>query len=254
MTTLPRRVDLSAALAALRDREVNYDQATAPAPDRPGNWHVDDTRAVIGQEPPGAPIPGGHWEIACELVSEYEFADPRNIRAVYRPDEPLLGRNMLLVARFLALRFYMGVRVTEVVDEVRNGERAWGWGYQTLEGHLEQGKLIYEVVKTAHDGTVELRLRAYSRQAPIANPVVRLGFRMFGRRTQLRFYRGVGRRLRASVQAILRGSPPPLITRTSDGLLIAPSGDGARGDPAEDAVHQGSGRELHRRRLVRRHR
>jgi uncharacterized protein (UPF0548 family) len=223
VTTRSRRVDLAAALAALRDRGINYDEATAPAPGRPGNWHVDSPRAVIGQEPPGAPIPRGPWEIACELVREYEFADPSVIRAVYRSDEPLLGRNMLLVGRFLGLRFYMGVRVTKVVDEVRDGERVWGWGYQTLEGHLEQGKLIYEVVKTARDGKVELRLRAYSRQAPIANSVVRLGFRVFGRRTQLRFYRRVGHRLRTSVQASLRGSPPPLPTRTSDGLVIAPS-------------------------------
>src|ERR1700754_4088385 len=90
MTALPRRVDLAAALTALRDCDINYDEATAPAPGRPGNWHVDDHRAVIGQEPPGAPVQGGPWNIACELVREYEFADRRFVRAVYRPDERLL--------------------------------------------------------------------------------------------------------------------------------------------------------------------
>jgi hypothetical protein len=116
------------------------------------------------------------------------------------------------------------VRVTEVVDEIRDGKRIWGWGYQTLEGHLEQGKLIYEVIKDVRSGDVEIQIRSYSRRAQIANPVLRLGFAMFGRRTQLKFYAAVGRRLRHIVQAILHGAQPPKPALTSDGLVVAPSG------------------------------
>jgi hypothetical protein len=116
------------------------------------------------------------------------------------------------------------VCVTEVVDETRDGQRIWGWGYQTLEGHLEQGKLIYEVVKDLGSGDVVLQIRAYSRRAPIANPIVRLGFTMFGRRTQLRFYAAVGQRLRNTVQAILHGAQPPTPELTKDDLVVAPSG------------------------------
>jgi uncharacterized protein (UPF0548 family) len=217
------RVDVASALAALRGREVNYDEAQAPTPGRQGDWHVDHHRAAIGTEAPGAPVPGGPWEIACALVGEYEFADPRILRAIYRPDDPLLGRDMLLEGRFLMLRFYLGVRVSEVVDETRDRHRVWGWGYQTLDGHLEQGKLVYEVVKESDTGEVALVLRAYSRPAPIANPLIRLGFRLFGRRTQLRFYTAVGERLGASVRAILRGAAPPRPARTAQGLVVAPS-------------------------------
>jgi uncharacterized protein (UPF0548 family) len=211
-------------LAALAERRVNYDEAQAPTPERPGDWHVDNSQTALGREPPGPPVAGGVWEVACALVREYEFADPRIIRAVYRDDGELLGRDMLLEGRFLGLRFYMGVRVTEVVDTEQGGERRYGWAYQTLDGHLEQGKLLYEVVKDASTGTVGLRLRAYSRQAPISNPVVRLGFRLFGRRTQLRFYRKVGQRLRDSVRAIQEGGKPPAPARLGDGLVMAPSG------------------------------
>lgn len=218
------RVDLAAALAALQDRTVNYAEADAPTPGHRGSWHIDHHKAVLATEPPGPPVPGGAWHIACALVREYEFADPRIIRAVYRADVPLRGRDMLLEGRFLALRFYMGVRVTEVVDEDREGQRVWGWGYQTLEGHLEQGKLCYEVTKIHQTGEIGLRLRAYSRAAPIANPVVRLGFALFGRRVQLRFYRAVCQRLRDSLRAILRGDPAPRPVRTEGGLVVAPSG------------------------------
>jgi uncharacterized protein (UPF0548 family) len=222
------RFDVAAALGALRDREVNYQLADAPVPGWHGNWHLDEHCALIGTEPPGPPVPGGAWEVARSLVAAYEFSDPRIIRAVYRPEGTLLHRDMLLEGRFLGLRFYMGVRVTEVIDETHQGERVWGWAYQTLQGHLEQGKLRYEVVKVLETGQVALRIQAYSRPAPIPNPVVRLGFRLFGRRTQLRFYASVGRRLRASVQAILAGAPPPQPSYTRDGLVVAPSGTTSR--------------------------
>jgi uncharacterized protein (UPF0548 family) len=225
---LMRRADLAAALDELRCRGLNYRESEAPTPGRPGNWHVDQHRASLGHELPGPPVPGGAWEIACGLVRDYEFSDPDIVRAVYRAGDELLGRDMLLEGRFLMLRFCMGVRVTEVVDQAQGGERLWGWGYQTLEGHLEQGKLVYEVAKDLHTGDVELRMRAYSRRAPIPNPVVRLGFMVFGRVTQLRFYRSVGRRLRNSVQAILNGADPPAPERTADGLVIAPSGSPGR--------------------------
>ncbi len=217
-------VDIAAAVDGLRHLSVNYDEADAPVARQPGNWHIDSPRAPIGYEPPGPPVPGGAWEIACRLVRDYEFADPAIVRAVYRPTEELLGRDMLLEGRFLVFRFYLGVRVTEVVDETRDTRRVWGWGYQTLEGHLEQGKLVYEVIKDLQSGGVELQIRAYSRRAYIPNPILRLGFAVFGRRTQLRFYAAVGQRLRNTVQEILRGMPPPTSALTNDGLVVAPSG------------------------------
>jgi uncharacterized protein (UPF0548 family) len=221
---LSGHVDIAAAVDGLRHLSVNYDDADAPVAQQSGNWHIDNPWAPIGHEPAGPPVPGGAWEIACRLVRDYEFADPAIVRAVYRPTEELLGRDMLLEGRFLAFRFYLGVRVTEVVDETRDSQRVWGWGYQTLEGHLEQGKLAYEVVKDLQSGGVELQIRAYSRRAPIPNPILRSGFAVFGRRTQLRFYAGVGQRLRNTVQEILRGVPPPTPALTSDGLIVAPSG------------------------------
>jgi uncharacterized protein (UPF0548 family) len=166
--------------------------------------------------------------MACQLVREYEFADPRILRAVYRGHGELLGRDMLLEGRFAALRFYLGVRVTEVIDEKRdeNGvqEQVWGWSYQTLEGHLEQGRLRYEVIKDLSTGSVIFRVSGYSRRAPITSPVVRWGFLIFGRWTQQRFYRNVLARMGALAGAAHRGRPLPEPVVRSDGLVVAPSG------------------------------
>jgi hypothetical protein len=135
---------------------------------------------------------------------------------------------MLLEARFYGLRFYLGVRVTGIIDEERDTgdgpERVWGWSYQTLEGHLEQGRLSYEVIKNLGTGRVMFRVAGYSRPAPIRNPVIRWGFLLFGRWTQQRFYRNVQARMADLVDAAQRGRPLPQPEVRSDGIVLAPSG------------------------------
>ena len=162
------------------------------------------------------------------LVRDYEFTPPELIRAVYHRLDPLRGRNLLLEGRFLGLRFYMGVRITVLVDETRNEqERVWGWAYETLERHLERGKVTYEVVKHLDSGRVEFVASCQSQRSPSLGPILRLGWLLFGRRTQLRFYRRCGQRLRELVQASLTGTPVPAATRLSsqgDDLVLVPSG------------------------------
>ena len=226
--TLLRRVDEAAAVADLHGRPVNYDPATAPGDGRPeGHWHVDSGATLIGQEPPGDPVPGGSWEMACLLVSQYEFADDRILRAVYRSDQDLLGRDMLLEGRFYGLRFYFGVRVTGVFDETRDTgrgqERVWGWSYQTLRGHLEQGRISFEVIKNLTTGQVAFRITGYSRAAHIQDPLVRFGFRLFGRWMQQRYYAAVQRRLYDLIQRAEQGTPLPEPAVRSGGLVLAPA-------------------------------
>lgn len=241
------RVDESAALDSLRDLPLNYDPGHAPQDGRAeGHWHVDAGATVLAREKPGPPERGGPWEIACRLVSQYEFADARILRAVYRRGDDLLGRDMLLEGRFCGLRFYLGVRVTGVVDETRDTgdgpERVWGWCYQTLQGHLEQGRLTYEVIKNLATGQVTFRVAGYSRPAPIPNPVIRSGFRVFGRWAQERFYRNIQQRMYRLVQAAQQGRPLPGPAERADGLVLAPAG--TRPHPLErlarGSLHPGS--------------
>lgn len=224
-------VDETAALDSLRLRAVNYDPAAAPQGGQPeGHWHVDAMTTKIAREPPGPPIPEGAWNTACVLVRQYEFSDPRIVRAAYRRDDDLLGRDMLLEGRFFGLRFYLGVRVTAVIDETRQAGgselRIWGWSYQTLEGHLEQGCLTYEVIKNLDSGQVSFRVSGYSRPAPISHPVIKLGFMLFGRWSQLRFYGAAQRRMRQLMQAAQNGAPMPAPALRENGLALAPSGAG----------------------------
>lgn len=216
--------DVLSAVTDLAHRPINYDESAAP-PHVTDGWHQDRVTVRLGREAPGEPVTGGLVETAGALVNSYEFSDPRILRAAYRHPGHLIGRDMLLEGRFLVLRFLMGVRITAELNELRDGangpERVLGWSYQTLDGHLEQGKLAYEIVKELETGTVEFRIVAFSRRAPITNPLFRLGFGLFGRRTQLRFYRNALRRLDAQLKA-----PPAPPAPGPDGLVRAPSGAG----------------------------
>lgn len=215
------RLDAARAWRDLADAGINYsvDEVRRPT------WNIDTHRSALPAERPGPPEPAGSWEHACALVRDYEFSPPELVRALYDPTAPLLGRDMLLEARFHGMHFYCGVRVTEVVDETReNGDRVWGWAYETLEGHLERGKVTYEVVKHQDTGTVEFVASSHSQGAPTLGPITFLGWRVFGRRTQLRFYRRCGERLRTFVEAALRGYRPQFGPPVSfDHLVFAPS-------------------------------
>ncbi len=215
-------------LADLRHRELNFDLPSLQALSEEAAWHVDDYCRALPGEPPGPPTPGGSFSVAQQLMRDYEFADPTVVQALYDPAEPMKGRNMLLEIRFWMLRFRVGVRVEELYGETRESDRgrirAWGWAYRTLEGHLEKGQMNYELWKWEDSGKVEFRIHAISERAPIRNPIVRLGFRLFGRREQVRFARVCGERMvRFTTEALEGDVKTPARPALVGGLAVSPS-------------------------------
>jgi uncharacterized protein (UPF0548 family) len=169
-------------LAALKDRPLNYDP-NAPHDEAHG-WRVDDYCEPLPAEPPGPPVAGGPFERCQKLLADYKVADPKMVRATYDHDAPLVGRDMLLEIRFGPIRLHAGCRIGDVTDEERTEDgrpvRIWGWAYQTLEGHIEQGQMNWEVWKWTDTGDVQFRIHSYSRNARARNWFVNTGFRVFG--------------------------------------------------------------------------
>jgi uncharacterized protein (UPF0548 family) len=206
------RPDPRAQLARLRTRGLNFSpQEDGPFTPRYG-WRIDNYKRSLPPEPPGAPLPDGTWEAARLLSESFEFADPAIVRAFYDPREPLEARTLLLEVHFWGLRIYAGVRAGAVEDDVRNEDgrrvRVWAWNYRTLEGHFEKGQIDYAVWKWLDSGEVEFRIDAFSRPAWVDQPVVRLGLRMFGRRTQVRFARRACARMGELTRAPTQGGSP----------------------------------------------
>jgi uncharacterized membrane protein/uncharacterized protein (UPF0548 family) len=224
------------ALDELHDKGLNFHLEQRSDFTPANGWNVDDYRQPLPPEPPGRPLPDGSWQAARRLIRDYAFADPSIIRAIYYPDRPLAQRDMLLEGRFLGLRFYFGCRVGGVNDQLRTIHarqvQVWGWNYRTLQGHLEMGQMDYEVWKWLDSGTVEFRIHVVSRPAHIPNPVIRLGFRVFGRAMQRRFARHACRRMAQLTTAALNRGPrhdtgQPALPRSGQ-LTVAPAASQAR--------------------------
>lgn len=219
------------ALDELHDKGLNFDVERRHELTADQGWNIDDHRRALPPEPPGPPIAGGSWEVARHLLEHYEFADPSIVRAVYYPETPLQDRNMVLEGRFYGLRFLLGLRVGGVNDltETVNGRpvRKWGWNYRTLQGHLEMGQMDYEIWKWLDTGEVEFRIHAVSKAAIIANPIVRLGFRLFGRHMQQRFSRRALERMDELVTAGLvaraTGVAPAWPVESVEAMAIQPA-------------------------------
>jgi uncharacterized protein (UPF0548 family) len=197
-------------LATLHDLPVNYDP-DGPHPPQQG-WRHDDYCQALPAEPPGEPVDGGSFRIAQQLLRNYQVADPRIVRAHYDQDAPLEGRDMLLELRFLVFRVYAGCRVGRVTDEERTIDdhrvHVWGWPYQTLQGHIEEGQMDWEVWKWLDTGHVEFRIHSYSRMAPVRNPFTRLGVRLFGERERRRYLSVACARIERLTRAGLQGRHP----------------------------------------------
>lgn len=104
----------------------------------------------------------------------------------------------------------------------------WGWSYRTLVGHLEKGQMDYEVRKWVDTGEVEFRVHAYWRAADTGNPIVRLGFRLYGPREQKRFVRTACHRMRRLTEAELTSGGRRLgVSDGGVGLVIRPTAAGA---------------------------
>jgi uncharacterized protein (UPF0548 family) len=217
--------DPAGDLAEIAGLDLNYDPSSTGG----RGWHHDRLRHLLAVEEPGDPEPDGAWAIACALVHDYEFADRHIMSALFHSQAPLEGRDMLLEGRFLVMRFPMGVRVDAVVDETREradgtSERVWGWSYRTLGQHLERGRLVYEVVKNTTTGRVEFVITGVSSRAKIPNPVIALGFGVFGRTTQRLFYKTAARKLEERVRRVLEGGDRPVPDPVGPGDVVrAPS-------------------------------
>jgi uncharacterized protein (UPF0548 family) len=204
------------ALAALHGAALNFEPQPLEAYTPERGWHADALTQRLPGESAGDPVPGGSWQIARRLIEDYRIADPAIVRAVWDPHSALEGREMLLelrLRRIVSVR--VGVRVTRVWDENRvlaaGNARVFGYEYATLQGHVEMGRMDYELYKWRDDGAVEFRLHAHSRASEQGRPWIRLGFRLFGRRQQLRFYRRCCERIaRLTAQELgIPAAPPP---------------------------------------------
>jgi uncharacterized protein (UPF0548 family) len=204
-------------LAQLAQRKVSF---TTPAEEmtEAEGWYVDGVDAPIGREPPGPPLSDGLFARARQAVINYDFSDPRIVVGHFDPDAPLVGRDMLLEIKVFGLRFLNGARVHGVRDEADDQRTVFGYRYDTLAGHFEQGFEWFLVTKVHASGEVRFKIEARWRLDRFPNWWSRLGFLLIGERC-----REIWRRLAV-------GRMRRLTRRPIEGTLAGPGRLAHRGD------------------------
>jgi len=175
--------EMKAYLADLKKRRVSFN--VPPEIMTPANgWTVDGETSTLGAEPPGPPVPDGLFERAKQGLINYDFSDPRIVMGHFDPNEPFVGRNMMLEFGIFGLHFLGGVRVHSVREETLENSTLFGFRYDTLEGHFEKGHEWFFLTKNHLNGEVRFKIEAHWRLGTFPNWWSRLGFWMFGQNSR----------------------------------------------------------------------
>ncbi len=186
---------MKAYLAELGTRPISFVAPIEEMTPEHG-WTVDGSEDLIGTEPPGPPVPDGVFARARQGLMNYDFSDPRIVVGHFDPDAPFVGRNMLLEFKALGFRFLGGCRVHSVREESNDKLTTFGFRYDTLKGHIEEGFEWFLLVKNHLTGDVAFRIEAHWRLGEFPTWWSRLGFKLFGERFRNRWRHNAPNRLR----------------------------------------------------------
>jgi hypothetical protein len=101
-------IDARVLLQRLRQTDRNFDPRDVDAAQPERHWRVDRYRCELVAEPPGDPVRGCPWSIACDLNASYSFVDPSIVRSIFDPSEPLEDRTLLLEVHFGLAQYTLG--------------------------------------------------------------------------------------------------------------------------------------------------
>ena len=149
-------------------------------------WHHYHSEAVIAMMAQGEP----RFERACVALANYQFSDPAIVRAHFDPDSPLLGRRVLLEIRALGIRYLCPAMISRVRDDAD----AFGFRYDTLEGHIERGVEWFLITRNER-GEIRFRIEARWQRGQFPNWWSRVGFMALAGHYQRKWHRRAHQRL-----------------------------------------------------------
>lgn len=158
--------ELKVRLEALASARLNFDAIEEEMTGEKG-WHHYHSEAVIAREPEGHAC----FDRARVALSNYQFSDGNIVVAHFDPAGPLLKRRILLEIKVFGLRYLC----TALVNRVRDEPNAFGFRYDTLEGHIERGMEWFLLTKNEL-GEIRFRIEARWQRGELPNWWSGLGF------------------------------------------------------------------------------
>ncbi len=177
--------ELHARLARLPDTPLNFDEVEEDMTVEDG-WHHYFSEAVIARQPDL----DTRFSRAKAALTNYSFSKPQIVTAHFDPATPLLARRLLLEVNILGVHYLCPA----VVNKVRDQPDAYGFRYDTLDGHIERGVEWFLLTRTPQ-GELRFRIEARWRRAPLPNWWSRIGFVLLSGPYQRHWHRQAHRRL-----------------------------------------------------------
>jgi uncharacterized protein (UPF0548 family) len=176
---------IRARLEQARTFPTNVDAAEEEMTAERG-WHHYYSEAVIANEAAG----DDRFGRARAALAHYQFSDPAIVLAHFDPAEPLLRRCMLLEIQVLGLHYLCPA----MVNRVREEPHAFGFRYDTLQGHIEQG-VEWFLLTRDDEGRIRFRIEARWQKGEFPNWWSRIGFMLLSGYYQRKWHRRAHHRL-----------------------------------------------------------
>jgi len=200
--------ELEDRLGRVGERPKNF-SASWPAMTVNRGWNHYLSKAVIARESPGKPLEAGPFRRAEVAIASFQFSNPTIVVAHFDADSRLLGRRMLLEMKALrSIHFLASVVVDEVRFEQQDGCHTFGYRYDTLDGHIEQGSEWFLLTKDIETGEVSFKIEAAWKPGQFPNWWSRVGFRWLGAYYQRRWHQDAHWRLWGIAHGGMTANPP----------------------------------------------
>lgn len=190
--------ELKARIASLQGVRRSFDESESEMTGDAG-WYHYHSEAVIAPDDAEPAC----FDRARTALANYAFSDPGIVVAHFDPDSQLLLRRFLLEIKVLGLRYLCPA----VVNQVRDEAHVFGFRYDTLEGHIEQGVEWFLLTRT-DDGRIRFRIEARWRTGEMPNWWTRVGFAVLSSYYQRRWHRQAHRRMSRLARYGSVGPPP----------------------------------------------
>jgi uncharacterized protein (UPF0548 family) len=204
--------ELVEQLERLRGLERNFEERSEDEMTRVGGWRTRRSEALVARESPGRPLRAGPFAKARDAITGFAFSDPSIVRAHFDAREPLIGRRMLLDLQAVGMHILCGTIVAQVRDEVGEHHSAFGFRYDTLQGHPERGVEWFVITKDHATGELRFVISSRWRDAEFPNWWSHAGFLALAphyRRLWLRrAHERLAKLIRPPLRHVVRGTPP----------------------------------------------
>ena len=157
------------------------------------------SESIVGHESSGRPVVGGSFDRGCEQILTYQFSDPNKVERHSFTNQVFELESMLLEIKAFGFKILGSVRVTDVRRTEDENKTQFGFRYDTLHGHSEDGCEWFILTKYHSSGDICFKISAAMRPGTFPKWWIRFGYLLVGKLLRIRWHRSCHSRMKKSL-------------------------------------------------------